>query len=110
MCNKYIKFHYFKEFVKKKLDIDYMATGHYATISYCKDPVLLLREGDARMLGMNSEIESCGDTYPMLGCGLDSHKDQSYFLSMTPVSRSGDIDWCILRGRMMNFILLYLYM
>lgn len=52
LCNKYIKFDLFKK-EAKKLGADYIATGHYAR---CKDNKLLR--------------------------GIDSNKDQSYFLSM----------------------------
>ena len=51
MCNKYIKFDYFIR-EAKKLGADYIATGHYARI---KDGYLLR--------------------------GIDSNKDQTYFLS-----------------------------
>jgi len=51
MCNKYIKFDMFAK-EAKKLDADYIATGHYARIENNK----LLR-------------------------GVDSNKDQTYFLS-----------------------------
>ena len=51
MCNKYIKFDYFVK-EAKKLGADYIATGHYARI---KDGYLLR--------------------------GVDSNKDQTYFLS-----------------------------
>ena len=51
MCNKYIKFDKFKE-EAKKLGADYIATGHYA------------RMKDGKLLR-----------------GIDSNKDQTYFLS-----------------------------
>ena len=51
MCNKYIKFDKFKE-EAKKLGADYIATGHYARIE------------DGKLLR-----------------GVDSNKDQTYFLS-----------------------------
>ena len=56
MCNKEIKF---KAFLQKALDLeaDYLATGHYARIQRQGDASLLLR-------------------------GVDTNKDQSYFLCM----------------------------
>ncbi len=56
MCNKEIKF---KAFLEKALDLeaDYLATGHYARLERHGDTTLLLR-------------------------GVDTNKDQSYFLCM----------------------------
>lgn len=57
VCNRTIKFHHFREFVFDQLDVDVMATGHYARCVNGNNPLLLR--------------------------GKDSLKDQSYFLSMT---------------------------
>lgn len=54
MCNKYVKFGRFFEFAKAH-GADYIATGHYAQIQQTKNDYQLLR-------------------------GVDSNKDQSYFL------------------------------
>lgn len=56
MCNKYIKFN---TFLKKAMDLgaDYIAMGHYARVDHQKDKSYLLR-------------------------GVDSNKDQTYFLCM----------------------------
>jgi tRNA-specific 2-thiouridylase len=55
MCNKEIKF---KEFLERALDLgaDYLATGHYARVDY--------QDGEYRLLR-----------------GVDSNKDQTYFLN-----------------------------
>ncbi|GAB2705559.1 tRNA 2-thiouridine(34) synthase MnmA [Aliiglaciecola aliphaticivorans] len=55
MCNKEIKFKAFLEFAAEDLGADYIATGHYVRRE--------MREGHWKMLR-----------------GLDSNKDQSYFL------------------------------
>ena len=55
MCNKEIKFKAFLEFAAEALDADYIATGHYVRRQQ--------RDGKWEMLR-----------------GLDSNKDQSYFL------------------------------
>ena len=55
MCNKYIKFDAFME-EAKYLGADYIAMGHYARVRHEKDKSYLLR-------------------------GVDSNKDQTYFLS-----------------------------
>ncbi len=55
LCNKYIKFHAFRE-VAKQLGADYIAMGHYAQVIKDNGVATLLR-------------------------GLDGNKDQSYFLS-----------------------------
>jgi len=54
LCNRYIKFGEFYHYAKR-LGADYIATGHYARVEHS--------EGESRLL-----------------TGLDSNKDQSYFL------------------------------
>ncbi len=61
MCNKYIKFDLFKK-EAKKLGADYIATGHYARIE------------NGRLLR-----------------GVDSNKDQTYFLSQVKPSEFKDV-------------------
>lgn len=56
MCNKYIKFDAFLE-AAKKLGADYIAMGHYARVKHFADHSIMLR-------------------------GVDSNKDQTYFLCM----------------------------
>ena len=56
MCNKYIKFNAFLKHAKD-LGADYIAMGHYARVRHEKDKSYLLR-------------------------GVDSNKDQTYFLCM----------------------------
>ena len=60
MCNRFIKFNKFKQFAHEKLGATAIATGHYAQVSTDGPALRLLRARDTR-------------------------KDQSYFLSMTPV-------------------------
>ncbi|KNF10187.1 tRNA-specific 2-thiouridylase MnmA [Gottschalkia purinilytica] len=55
MCNKEIKFKLFLDYALKKLGAEYIATGHYARIDY--------RDGEYKLLR-----------------GIDSNKDQTYFL------------------------------
>lgn len=62
MCNKYIKFDLFKK-EAKRLGADYIATGHYARLD---DNHNLLR-------------------------GLDSNKDQTYFLAQVPKDAFVDV-------------------
>lgn len=61
MCNRFIKFNKFKHFAREKLGATTIATGHYAQTTIDSQSLRLLR-------------------------GKDPRKDQSYFLSMTPVS------------------------
>ena len=66
MCNKEIKFKAFLEFACEDLGADYIATGHYVQREYCNGKWQMHR-------------------------GLDSNKDQSYFLytlGQTQLSRS----------------------
>jgi len=60
MCNKEIKFKAFLEFACEDLNADYIATGHYVQREFSSD-----ENGDGK--------------WKMLR-GLDSNKDQSYFL------------------------------
>lgn len=53
LCNKYIKFRAFLDYAQEKYNPDYIAMGHYAQVEH--EPVKLIR-------------------------GLDSNKDQTYFL------------------------------
>lgn len=59
LCNKYIKFDAFYKFAKSK-GFDWIATGHYAQTSFDSNNVELLR-------------------------GIDSNKDQTYFLCQIPM-------------------------
>ena len=70
-CNSFIKFHKFRDHVLNKWNFDYMATGHYAQLSYSKP---------------QSEL-------PLLRRGIDSTKDQSYFLATTSVRFSSLEYW-----------------
>lgn len=60
-CNRVIKFLKCKEYVQNVLGIKLMATGHYA------------------------QLHRTSTGAPVLTCGKDLHKDQSYFLSTTRV-------------------------
>ncbi len=55
-CNKYIKFEEFMNYAFKNFDCDYIAMGHYAILENEKEGIKLSR-------------------------GLDTNKDQTYFLS-----------------------------
>lgn len=61
-CNRHIKFNCFIDHVQKRYNIDLIATGHYARLANGIDGV------------------------PQLLRAADKTKDQSYFLSMIPVS------------------------
>ncbi|WP_299034016.1 tRNA 2-thiouridine(34) synthase MnmA [uncultured Anaerococcus sp.] len=65
MCNKEIKFKAFLDFAKN-LGADYLATGHYARVDR--------RDGETKMLR-----------------GLDSNKDQTYFLSQLSQEQIKDV-------------------
>ena len=65
MCNKEIKFKAFLDFAKN-LGADYLATGHYARVDRT--------DGETKMLR-----------------GLDSNKDQTYFLSQLSQEQIKDV-------------------
>jgi tRNA-specific 2-thiouridylase len=64
-CNRFVKFAHFRKFVQEKLQITHFATGHYATT---KEESLPDGRKDVKLYS-----------------GVDPRKDQSYFLSLTPV-------------------------
>ena len=68
MCNRYIKFSAFREYALKHLVTDFIATGHYAQITH------------------STTCDTQQSFVSVLKRGVDTMKDQSYFLSMTPVS------------------------
>lgn len=65
-CNRTVKFHHFRKYVFDNLQVNYMATGHYA-----------------RIVQPQQRREPDGSDMPVLQRGIDACKDQSYFLSMT---------------------------
>lgn len=69
VCNKKIKFGWFLNFAKS-LDCDFVATGHYARI--------VNDSSELKVKGRKSKVEK-RTIYKLLK-GLDSRKDQSYFL------------------------------
>lgn len=70
MCNKYIKF---GSFFRKAMEMgaDYIATGHYARVEQ-----LTINNYELRIKNSNSLLTT---NYRLL-TGIDSNKDQSYFL------------------------------
>lgn len=67
MCNREVKFGAFWEFAKAR-GADFIATGHYAQI---KNQILNIKNKDSDLLQT---------THYQLQTGVDSAKDQSYFL------------------------------
>lgn len=79
LCNRYVKFHYFRKYIEEKLNITMMATGHYAQLDNN-----LTNEND--LVIEKSDLIDNNNNNVRLRSGFDSSKDQSYFLSKTPVS------------------------
>eukprot|EP00605_Chrysophyceae_sp_TOSAG23-4_P001257 GSChrysophyteH1.ASY1.ANO1.1368.1 assembled CDS len=73
-CNKVIKFGLLKDYVKKNLGVDYLATGHYARLAYDSK--------DDHSADCSAHFDHHRSP-PRLLRGCDGSKDQSYFLSMT---------------------------
>jgi tRNA-specific 2-thiouridylase len=66
-CNRFVKFKAFSEYVRKKFDVDTIATGHYA-----------------RILHAHESRSTLTNAYnPILMRAVDHTKDQTYFLSLT---------------------------
>ena len=74
-CNRYIKFNRLRQYILNDLGFDYMATGHYARLTP--------QFNDERNQDVDHEKQI--DQEVSLLRGIDSFKDQSYFLSTTPV-------------------------
>ena len=69
-CNRLIKFKCFREYVKRVFHINVIATGHYARI-----------HSNMKIQDINNK----NIVSPTLLNAKDIIKDQTYFLSMTPV-------------------------
>ncbi len=82
LCNRHIKFPILMEEAEKK-GIDYIATGHYARVARNGGQVLTFdinkAEKNEQMLNDESYVKCQGLT-PLLKKGIDTKKDQSYFL------------------------------
>ena len=69
-CNRHIKYDRFLNYVQDELGIGTMATGHYSQLGVAP-----------------SSLSSSSHSSSMLIQGVDYGKDQTYFLSMTPLER-----------------------
>ena len=67
-CNRSVKFSEMINWAKKNLNVDRIATGHYARIEYANHSV------------RNNDIPILKENKHKLLRGLDENKDQSYFL------------------------------
>ncbi len=78
MCNKEVKF---GAFLKKAIAMgaDFVATGHYARVSHGYS-FFELPEGSTRVIKGRAQGRKKGISVAHLSKGLDSTKDQSYFL------------------------------
>jgi tRNA U34 2-thiouridine synthase MnmA/TrmU len=102
-CNRKIKFGKLRDYVFKQLNVDYLATGHYARLGYynsngqlqenkyCRNTLTSsfssLSTSQSQSQSSNSYLSKDKDKnhvgFPVLLRGIDTSKDQSYFLSMT---------------------------
>lgn len=74
MCNREIKFGVFYDWAVNELGADYVATGHYARLRNTKAYAYTEKDSHIR--------KKC--VFPSLLRGIDSNKDQSYFLWAVP--------------------------
>ncbi len=86
-CNRIIKFKQMKEYALKTQDADFMATGHYVQLGQRRPNGILhipnFLSSSCSTGDVLREIIELSDEMPVLIRGVDSTKDQSYFLSMT---------------------------
>lgn len=83
MCNKYIKFNAFRNFIRQRLGIEYMATGHYARMGqFLPSPT---STSNSSTVSATSTTANPSPPQPLLCRAVDPLKDQSYFLALTPV-------------------------
>eukprot|EP01038_Epipyxis_sp_PR26KG_P008112 gene8112-10987_t len=85
LCNKYIKFDAFTNYVKDKYGVNTIATGHYARLQYTDDK----SSTDYFKIQFNKERNEL--PLPRLLRGCDYTKDQSYFLSLTKAENLKDV-------------------
>ena len=119
LCNKEIKFNILLQYIKEELNINLLATGHYARISksfYATDDtknfpmesinltrlkgnISSLHQAD-NLMNTDTSISSnttANDTYENIHMevsllrGIDKMKDQSYFLSHVPKGQLKDV-------------------
>jgi len=93
-CNSMIKFGNMKSYAQKKLDANWIATGHYARLYYhhcnSNDVTATSIESSSRRT-MEQEVEEItekhdwlskwGNESPLLLASVDKAKDQTYFLA-----------------------------
>jgi tRNA (5-methylaminomethyl-2-thiouridylate)-methyltransferase len=77
-CNKHIKFNALRHHVFNNMQVDYLATGHYVRIGKEVE-----EEGE--------EKEEGGGVGELLLRGVDTSKDQSYFLAMVQQEQLRDV-------------------
>ena len=87
-CNRYIKFGVLKEYIRKRFQIDTLATGHYARVCWDVTNNSPYESNDRMPLYLQQALEEDSSlsqlldfSQPILMAARDASKDQSYFLT-----------------------------
>ena len=109
-CNKVFKFGQFLEYVKKKFDVDFMATGHYAMITKNKKLFQLkvpkdIKNDQTYFLHQLSQSQLARVLFPLGHLTKDEVRNHAKSIGLKNFNQKSSTDICFLNGvRHFNFL------